>query len=216
MFTSITGTPANDEQESLPKSSPPWVWVGFLFAAMFFVVEVTAVILQTLETNPEAQKIFNGLMILIGIGGLIYWFFCVHRLHKILSELTDGIYSISPAEAVAKHFIPILSIIWIFQWPAQLSTYLNERGRVKMISGYLIGAMLLFSLLLRFIDGAFGTAALFGVTLFVSSKLKAHVKALTGATPDQLPPLPDPRIFSRPIETSTSPAQEKVEESPIG
>jgi hypothetical protein len=59
-------------------------------------------------------------------------------------------------------------------------------------------------------------AALFGVTMFISSKLKSHVKALKGITPDQLPPLPDPRIFSRPIETSPNPAHETVEGSQVG
>jgi hypothetical protein len=155
-------------------------------------------------------------MIVLGILSLVYWLICIHRIHKIMAELTNKRYSISPGEAVIKHFIPILSIIFIFQWPNELSTYINERGRVKMISGYAIGAMLLVSFVLRIIDGSFGTAALFGVTMFVSSKLKAHVKALKGATQEQLPPLPDPRIFSQPIETSTSPAQQTAEPSQVG
>ena len=50
-------------------------------------------------------------------------------------------------------------------------------------------------------------ASLFGVTLYISNKVKMHVAAVTGVSPDELPPLPDPEIFSRPIET-TSPTQE--------
>jgi len=39
---------------------------------------------------------------------------------------------------------------------------------------------------------------MFGVLMYVSAKVKQHVKTLRGLTPDQLPPLPDPAIFSGP------------------
>ena len=71
--------------------------------------------------------------------------------------------------------------------------------------------MLLLSLLLRFVDGAVGMASLFGVTMYISAKVKKHVKALKVVSPDQLPPLPDPKVFSRPIENSTTPVQGVVE-----
>lgn len=210
MFTSITGTSERETAEQIPQSSPPWIWVGFLFAAAFFLIEVLFVILDLEETAIDA------ILTVILIGGWIYWLFCIHRIHKILAELTRNRYPISPGEGAAKHIIPFYNFYWVFKWPAELSDYLNRRGRVRMISGYVIGAMLLLSLLLRFVDGAIGMAFLFGVTLFVSSKLKAHVKAVRGVRPDQLPPLPDPRIFSQPIETSSSGARETVEGSGVG
>jgi hypothetical protein len=204
MFTSITGT---ETVEQIPSSSPPWVWVGFLFAGAFFVIEILFV---ALELDEPTVDLF---LTLILIGGWIYWLVCVHRIHKILAELTRNRYPISPGEGAVKHIIPFYNLYWVFKWPAELSDYLNRRGRVRIISGYAIGAMLLLSLLLRMVDGAIGMAFLFGVTLFISSKLKAHVKAVTGITPDQLPPLPDPKIFSRPVEPSTTPAQETAEGS---
>jgi hypothetical protein len=211
MFTSITGaTGPSLDDEQIPTSSPPWVWVGFLFAGAFFVLGVISVLLEA-EEGP-----LNIWLILIGLAGYAYWLICVHRLHKIMAQLTHNRYSISPGEAVIKHFVPILSIIWIFQWPAALSEYINQRGRVKMISGYAIGAMLLLAILLRWVDGSFGTAFLFGVTMYVSAKLKKHVKTLKTVTADQLPPLPDPKIFSRPVESSTAPAREVAEESRVG
>ena len=218
MFTSIIGLGSTETQteEQTPQSSPPWVWVGFVFAVVFFVIEMFYGVLEVLQTPPDNLQILNFILILIGLVSLGYWLFCVHRLHKILGQLSHNRYSISPGEAVIKHFIPILSIIFIFQWPAALSEYINERGRVKMISGYVIGTMLLLSLLLRFVDGAFGTAALFGVTMYVSAKLKKHVKTLSQVTPDQLPPLPDPRIFSRPIESVSAPVPEVVKEPSAG
>jgi hypothetical protein len=38
--------------------------------------------------------------------------------------------------------------------------------------------------------------------MYISFKVKQHVKAVKGVTADQLPPLPDPQIFSRPLETA--------------
>ena len=207
MYNSITGHLGTEAQtqEQVPKSSFPWIWIGFLIAGAFLFIEIVLVILL-----PEDQLMLA--LALLGLPGVIYWFFCVHRLHKILAELTRGRYPITPGEAALKHIIPFYNLYWVFKWSGEFSTYLNRRGHVQIISGGVLGAMLLLSLItLRLIDGAFGMAGLFGVTMFMSSKLKEHVKAVKGITPDQLPPLPDPKIFSRPIETATSPAQEPVE-----
>lgn len=198
MFTSIT-TPAAEERP--PESSPPLVWIGFLFVAAFFVIEVLFVAMDLEEAG------INVALTLIAIGGWIYWLVCVHRLHKILAELSRDRYPISPGEAAAKHIVPFYNLYWIFKWPAELSDYLNSRGRISIVSGYLIGAMLLFALLLRFFDGAIGMGVLFGVTMYVSAKLKKHVEAVRGVSPELLPPLPDPSIFSRPTESSTKSAQ---------
>jgi hypothetical protein len=202
MFTSITDT---NPAEAPVKSSPPWVWIGFLFAGAFFMIEVLFVILELEESA------INGVLTLLMVGGWIYWLICVHRIHKILAELTRNRYPISPGEGSLKHIIPFYNLVWVFKWPAELSDYINRHGRVKMISGYAIGGMLLFSLLLRMVDGAFGMAFIFGVTMYVSNKVKKHVKAGQGITEDLLPPLPDPNIFSRPIETATVPVQQVAE-----
>ena len=213
MFPSITGSTGPEAQriERVPTSSPPWVWIGFLFAVAYLFIEIVLVIVLT-EDEPLLQ-----LAGVVGLPGMIYWLFCVHRIHKILAQLSHGHYPHTPLEAALKHIIPFYNFYWIFKWPGDLSDYLNRRGRVQIISGAVIGVMLLLSLLTyRLVDGAIGMAGLFGVTMFISSKVKAHVKAVKGITPDQLPPLPDPRIFSRPIETSTSPAQGPVESSGAG
>ena len=204
MFPSITKT---EIEESTPRTSPPWVWVGFLFAGLLFICEVVFVFMDLEETNLTIA------VTLIGLPGMIYWLFCIYRIHKILAELTNNRYPISPAEAAVKHLIPFYNIYWVFAWPAELSNFLNRRGRVSIISGYVIGTMLLLSLLARTIDGAIGMAFVFGVTMYVSSKVKQHVIAGRTVSQDQLPPLPDPRIFSQPIETTAVPTHE-VTESP--
>jgi hypothetical protein len=204
MFTSITNPSITDTStdEQIPESSAPWVWIGFLFAGAMFIVEIYSVFMEWDDTSITRA------LTLIWIPGWIFWLVCIHRIHKILAELTSHRYPISPGEAAWKHIIPFYNFIWVFKWPAEISDYLNRRGRVKMISGYVVGGMLLLSLLLRFFDGAIAMAFLFGVTMFVSAKVKKHVKAVKGITPDQLPPLPDPRVFSRPLESPiATPAQ---------
>lgn len=207
MFNSITD-PYPSEQ--MPKSSPPWVWVGFLFAGAFLLIEILFVALDLDESSVDA------FLRLILFAGGIYWLVCVYKIHKILEDLTRGRYPYSPIGAALRHFIPFYNIYWLFKWPMELADYVASRGRVKMIPGALIGVLLLLSMLLRMVDGAIGLAVTFGATMYVSNKLKAHVKSMQGVTPDQLPPLPDPRIFSRPLETATSPAQPVVEDSRAG
>ena len=207
MFNSITDTAIS---ERVPKSSPPWVWVGFLFAGAFFFIEVLLVVL---ELDEAAITPF---LMLIAVGGWIYFLVCVYQIHKIINEMARGRYPISPGEAAAKHIIPFYNLYWLFKWPRELSDYINRQGRVGIISGSVLGLMLLLALLLRLFDGAIGLSFVYGVTMYISHKVKEHARTLQGVTPDQLPPLPDPRMFSRPLETATSPASGVVEDSRAG
>ncbi|HEX5873945.1 MAG TPA: hypothetical protein VFY60_04805 [Pyrinomonadaceae bacterium] len=181
-----------------------------MFAGAFLLIEILFVALDLDERSIDA------FLRLILFAGGIYWLACVYKIHKILEELTRGRYPFSPIGAALRHFVPFYNIYWLFKWPLELSDYVSRKGRVKMISGAVIGLLLLLSMLLRLVDGAIGLAVTFGVTMYVANKLKAHVKSMHGVTPDQLPPLPDPRIFSRPLETATSPAQAVVEDSRAG
>jgi hypothetical protein len=53
MFPSITGAtgPEQERVEQVPKSSPPWVWVGFLFAGAFLIMEFALVIMGLDESE---------------------------------------------------------------------------------------------------------------------------------------------------------------------
>lgn len=209
MFTSIIGTDHEITTEQVPSSSPPWIWVGFLFAGIFFVLELAFVFMELDEAG------INLILTLVAIGGWIYFLVCVHRIHKILNELSRNHYPYTPGEAAGRHIIPFYNFVWIFKWPSALSRYINGKGRVQMVSGGVLGTLLLLSLLLRFFDGAIGMALVFGVMLYISAKVKQHVKAVKGITADQLPPLPDPSIFSRPVE-SAAPVAEVVKEPSAG
>jgi hypothetical protein len=137
----------------------------------------------------------NIVFILIVLSATAYWLFCVYRFHKILAELSSGSYPYTPGEAVGRHFIPILNFIWLFQWPSAMTSYINERGRVRMISGKLIGLLLLISVLLRFVDGGVGLACTFAVGMYLSAKLRRHIESLKGVSPEMFPPPPNPDLF---------------------
>ncbi len=180
-------------------SSPPWVWFGFVFAIAFLSAEFADLILDF--DKQSLQIIF----VLLVLGGWIYWLFCVHRFHKILAEMTGHRYPIQPGEAVGKHFIPFYNLYWLFVWPSTLSSHLNQAGRVNMLPGGLIGFVLLVSLLLRYVDGAIGLALTFAVGLYISAKLRKHMKLVKGIAPELLPPPPDPGMFrTDPVPTESA------------
>ena len=160
----------------------------------------------------EDETALDTTLWVIIVAASFYWLYCIHRIHRILAELTNYRYPVEPGRAAARHVFPLYNLFWIIYWPVKLSNYLNARGRVTILSGYLIGAMLLLSVLLRFVDGAISTALLFGVTMYLSNKVAKHVEAVKGVDPNLFPPLPDPEIFSKPIETNT-PTEETVPRS---
>jgi hypothetical protein len=183
-------------------SSPPWVWFGFVFAIAFLVAEFVELFLDL------DQQAFQSVFVIIVLSGWIYWLFCVHRFHKILAEMTRNRYPIQPGEAVGKHFIPFYNFYWLFAWPSTLSSHLNQAGQVSVLPGGLIGFVLLISLLLRYVDGAIGLALTFAVGLYISAKLRKHMKLVKGVPPEMLPPPPDPSMFRvDPVPTQAAPRE---------
>lgn len=195
------------QQDQPATSSPPWVWVGFAFAIAFLVAEFIEVFLDM--DQESSQLVF----VMIVLAGWVYWLFCVHRFHKIMGEMTRGRYPIQPGEAVGKHFIPFYNLYWLFVWPSTLSSHLNRAGQVNMLPGALIGFGLLVSLLLRYVDGGVGLAVTFSVGLYISARLRKHMKLVRGTSPELLPPLPNPRMFEADPGTA-KPGSHEVESPP--
>jgi hypothetical protein len=205
MFSSITTTPESQD-ERVPKTSLLPVWVGFIPVAIIFIVAFTIGLLEATENGDFSAA--TPFLLLIAVADGIYWLFCVHRFHKVLEELSNSRYPISPAEAVWKHFIPFYNFVWVFRWPAAISEYVNERGRVNMASGAVLGVFMLLSMLMRFVDSAIGLAGMFAIAMYISVKLKRHVESLqTPVASNVLPPPPDKDLFgyvpTTPRENST-------------
>ncbi|MEA2174587.1 MAG: hypothetical protein QOD00_2179 [Blastocatellia bacterium] len=202
-FLSIESSAWSNE-ERVPHTDLPWVWFGYIFAFAFLVAEVLHVALDLSEG-------FKLILILIALSGWIYWLFCVSRFHKILEELSAGRYPIDPPKAVGYHFVPFYNFYWLFKWPRVLANYLNERGRVRIVNGYLLGFMLLLSAILRLFDGALGLACLYTVTLYISSKLRRHIDQVKGTNPAMLPPPPpDSRLFRQQDPQATEPQPQQT------
>jgi hypothetical protein len=155
------------EKATLPKA--PKVWIGFIFALGFLISEFV-------EIMMGIESPFGPFTTPISLAGMIYWLFCVQRFHQILNALTIDGYSISPGKSVGFHFIPIFNCYWIFKWPYELSKYINSLGKVKMISGVLLGIMFFFSLLFNRVDASIGLACFFGVSAYINRKLKKQLE----------------------------------------
>lgn len=191
-----------NDDEQIPRTTSPAVGKGFLFAAVFFIGEIL-----TLDVpEPPAHLFF-----VTFVTGWFYWLYCVHRMHKILAELTNYSYPITPGKLVRRHVYPIYNNFWVLYWAWVFGQYLKDRGRVRIITGVLLGPMLLLAKLLVLVDGAVALTVLFSVTMYMSGKLAKHVEALGEPAPAQPAALPDPGISSQPVETFINPAQAVAE-----
>jgi hypothetical protein len=179
----------SDLEELPPQSSLPWVWFGFALASSLFVCEF----LDGLLDLDHAK--FRLLLILLLLASWIYWLFCVARFHTILHEISRHQYPVTGPEAAGKHFIPFYNLYWICKWPVGFCEYINSRGRVKMVSGYFLGVLLLACIPLRFFDVSLSLFGTFGVGLYISAKLRRHVYLIKGPEPGMLPPLPDANMW---------------------
>jgi hypothetical protein len=157
-----------------PLSSLPHVWVGFLFAGAFLWAEIV-------EAEAGNTDLIGPYTFTASLAGWAYWLFCVHRFHKILREISldeegDPTYRTTPWKAVGYHFVPIYSVVWIFKWPIDLVRYVNSHSSAQMMSGGTLGTFLFgATLVVLLFDGAAGLAMIFGLGLYIASKLRQAV-----------------------------------------
>jgi hypothetical protein len=158
------------KQAEIPKA--PKVWIGFIFAATFFVGEIVLVF------GFEGK--FTPILTPIGFIGIFYWLFCVQRFHQILDTLTIDEYAISPGKAVGFHFIPFYNFYWVFKWPIELSKFINGLGNVTMANGGFIGLLLFICFLLYRLDGAISLTCIFLVGSYINLKIKKQISYRKG------------------------------------
>jgi len=147
----------------------PRVWIGFFLAVGFLVGEFFEM------EGDYATFVTSPICATIALAGVIYWYICIYRFHKILVELSDNTYPISPAAAVGYHFIPFYNLYWVFKWPIEFSTFINNQGLVRMIPGFLLGIAILVSYLLFRVDGALGLWCIFTLASYMKYKLRTQV-----------------------------------------
>jgi hypothetical protein len=108
----------------------PRMWVGLIPAVLCLFFQLAG-----------ASAV--GLVWFVSMAGTCYWFFCVHRIHKVLSEYTRSAYPVSPRRAVGFHFIPLFEYYWFFRWTRQLSLFLRNEPNGPVISQFWPGLLLI-------------------------------------------------------------------------
>jgi predicted Co/Zn/Cd cation transporter (cation efflux family) len=159
--------------ERLPAFPP--MWIGFALAALFFLAEIIEV--QVIDLRFPNTSGIGPIPLALALAGFIYWLCCIHRLHRILGAIAPGGYPISPGQAAWFHLIPLFNLFWLVRWPYRLANFIQAQGSVSILNGQLLGLFLLASLLLgRLVDGGLGLAALFGVTTYITGKIRQQVQ----------------------------------------
>ena len=140
----------------------PKMWIGIGIAMVCLLCQFTG-------ADGDAA------VLLLSVAGTCYWLFCVHRIHKVLSEFTLSTYPISPRKAVGFQFIPIVEYYWFFRWTRQIARWIdNENGKVTMAKVW--PGLLLASTSLLGWFAAFKSLRLFlvfGFGIYLTRKLRA-------------------------------------------
>jgi len=167
---------SSTEHASTVVSPLPKIWFGFVLAAIFFSYHLFSDFLPAMFRTRYG---FPGGASVIYLTAMAYWLFCIYRFHKILEETTHGQYPIEAKTAAALHLVPVYNIYWIFKWPSELARYMNHKGRVQMTRGWVLGLLLLFSMvILSRIDGSLSIAVLFFIAMYIKKKLSIHLEVL--------------------------------------
>jgi hypothetical protein len=145
----------------------PNLWVGYIIAALFLVGELIQVIARLVSAQQRASPI----ILPIGLAGWIYWFICVYQMHKVLAELTNSAYPITPVAAVGYNFIPLYNVYWIFKWPAEIAKFVNTHlGRKAAFTG--TGVFLFLApFLVTTVGAGVALIVVFSVGLYLSRKI---------------------------------------------
>ncbi len=143
----------------------PSMWIGYALAASCFALTI-----GQFATFIGAKQTSSGVPLLY-LCGLIYWFYCVHRIHRVLRDATESSYPISPRRAVGFMLIPIYSVIWMFKWPRSIGKFVNARAGSNRMSLVCPSLLLLAADLMSFLPGL-RLLLLFSVGTYITRRLR--------------------------------------------
>jgi hypothetical protein len=117
----------------------------------------------------------------------------VFKIHDAVGGIPGYRHPITPAAAVAWHFVPVYNIYWIFKWPNTLASFVNWRLQAKIMHGWIAGVLVFLAVLtFRLFDGFVGAMLLFGSGAYVSMQIRNAFTA---------PPIPESAMAS-PVGTN--------------
>ena len=172
------------------KSTPlPRMWIGFALSALILVSEFIDFNSGAQQTGTQPNPVF----FIFVLAAWIYWLWCVHRYHDIMTSIPGYRHPISPGQAVARHFIPFYNFYWVFKWPSEIATFVNWRTQTTAMQGWIVGLLVLGGFVMRIVDGSIGMAVVFAGGVYISRQI---LNALTA------PPVPA-SAMARPGPPST-------------
>ena len=157
---------------------------GYLLASLSFLLLIMSNImiavlnLKDWTANPVAV-VFTVSGFICGFVTWIYWFINVHRFHKIVSEVTQQSYPITPGRSVGYQFIPFFNIFWMFKWPSELAEFVNHIKGDKVINKWAPGWYFLLAGIVSRLLGALGLIIDFMVLSYLIKKTKAALNDTT-------------------------------------
>jgi hypothetical protein len=166
------------DQDDYISETPP-VWMGFVFVAVLFLLELFILY------GKQITIIY--LYYIIGGISILYWLAYIYRFHTILGELSGSKYPISPSASVGWHFLPIYNIFWIFYWPSELSHFIKKQNTVDILPGVVIGALIFISFISFKIDGPLGLLCLSTIDTYISNRINRHIEKLCSKHPNGIP-----------------------------
>ncbi len=99
----------------------PFAWPGYVLSA----VSLLAAMLSLADANQFADA--HGIFLAADAAVMVYWLFCMYRLHKILRIASEKQFPLSPGWAVVRFFVPVYSMVWSYQWPNRVARFLKGR-----------------------------------------------------------------------------------------
>jgi len=154
--------------EELGTPEPPKIWVGFVLVFLLFVGEI---IHFSVYDDQEVRFSIYATPFIVAC--LLYYVHMVRRIHDIMNRISVNKYPITTAEALGYHLIPFFNIYWLIRWPTVLSKYASNNSNVTMIPGFVVGILLLLSMIvIRVVDGAIGYLFLFATMAYVTTRVK--------------------------------------------
>jgi hypothetical protein len=154
------------ETEAISAKLPNF-WVSYLIAALLLIGEILQVIIKLISVKQRTYLIISP----IGLAGWIYWFICIYQMHKVLAELTNSAYPITPVAAVGYHFIPLYNVYWIFKWPAEIAKFVNSHLGRKAASKDTGIFLFLAPFLVRIVGAGIPLIVVFSVGLYSSRNI---------------------------------------------
>jgi hypothetical protein len=153
----------------------PRIWVGFILAGVILVGEVLAVISEEGSSPGSAEPL---VFLLAVLAAWIYWLYCVFRFHDAIGSVPGYRHPITPAKAVALHFVPLFNFYWTFRWPSKIALFVNWRTQTHSMMGWIPGVLVLGSVItMRIVDGFVGALLLFSAGAYISARIRRAARA---------------------------------------